>query len=81
MSDSLRAHGLQPARLLCPWYSPGNNTGVDCHALFQEIFPTQEFDPGVLHCSQILYHPSHQVSPAAAAAELQQTLRGIQRGE
>ena len=22
MSDSLRPHGLQPARLLCPWDSP-----------------------------------------------------------
>ena len=24
-SDSLRPHGLQPARLLCPWDSPGKN--------------------------------------------------------
>ena len=31
-SDSLRPHGLQPARLLCPWDSPGKNTGVGCHA-------------------------------------------------
>ena len=22
-------HGLYPARLLCPWGSPGKNTGVD----------------------------------------------------
>ena len=29
MSDSLRPHGLQPTRLLCPWDSPGKNTGVD----------------------------------------------------
>ena len=27
MSNSLRPHGLQPARLLCPWNSPGKNTG------------------------------------------------------
>ena len=27
--------GLQPARLLCPWTSPGKNTGVGCHALLQ----------------------------------------------
>ena len=26
-------HGLQPTRLLCPWDSPGKNTGVGCHAL------------------------------------------------
>ena len=28
MSDSVRPRGLQPARLLCPWDSPGKNTGV-----------------------------------------------------
>ena len=27
MSNSLRYHGLQPARLLSPWNSPGKNTG------------------------------------------------------
>ena len=35
-------HRLQPARLLCPWDSPGTNTGVGCHFLLQGIFPTQE---------------------------------------
>ena len=28
------------ARLLCPWDSPGKNTGVGCHALLQEILLT-----------------------------------------
>ena len=28
-------------QLLCSWDSPGNNTGVGCHALLQVIFPTQ----------------------------------------
>ena len=40
---------------------PGKNTGVGCHAL-QEIFPTQPLNPGLLQCSWILYHLSHQVS-------------------
>ena len=31
----LRPHGLQPSRLLCPWDSPGKNTGVGCHFLLQ----------------------------------------------
>ena len=35
MSNSVRPHGLQPTRLLCPWDSPGKNTGVDCHFLPQ----------------------------------------------
>ena len=30
MSDSLRPYGPWPARLLCPWASPGKNTGVGC---------------------------------------------------
>ena len=33
VSDSLWLHGLQPARLLCPWDCPGKNTGVVCHFL------------------------------------------------
>ena len=41
MSNSLWPHGLQPAQLLCPWDSPGKNTGVGCQALLQGIFPTQ----------------------------------------
>ena len=54
MSNSLRPCGLQPARLLCPWNSPGKSTGVDCHILFQGIFPTQGANPGLLCCRQIL---------------------------
>ena len=33
--------GLQPARLLCPWDSPGKNTAVNCYFLLQGIFLTQ----------------------------------------
>ena len=35
--NSLQPHGIQPARLLCPWSSPGKNTGVGCHLLLQII--------------------------------------------
>ena len=45
---TLRPHGLKPARLICPWDSPGKNTGVGCHALLQGIFPTQESNPRLL---------------------------------
>ena len=41
VSDSVLPHGPWPARLLCPWDSPGKNTGVGCHALLQGIFLTQ----------------------------------------
>ena len=45
MPNSLRPHGLQPTRLLCPFNSPGKNTGVGSHFLLQEIFLTQGLDP------------------------------------
>ena len=50
------------SRLLCPWDSPGSNTGVGCHSLLQGIFPTQGPNLGLLHCRQI-YHLSNQGSP------------------
>ena len=43
--------------------SPGNNTGVGCHALLLGIFPTQGLNPGLRHCRKILYCPSQQGSP------------------
>ena len=35
VSDSVRPHRRQPTRLLCPWDSPGKNTGMGCHVLLQ----------------------------------------------
>ena len=40
-------------RLLCPWNSPGMNTGVSFHSLLQGILQTQGWNPGLLHCKQI----------------------------
>ena len=47
------------------WNSPGNNIGVGSRFLLQGIFLTQGSNPGLLHCSQILYHLSCQGSPPA----------------
>ena len=41
VANSLRLHGLWSTRLLCPWNSPGKNTGVGSHSIFQGIFSTQ----------------------------------------
>ena len=41
--------------------SPGKNTGVGCHAILLGIFPTQESNPGLSHCRQILYYLSHRL--------------------
>ena len=35
MSDSVRPHRQQPTKLLCPWDSPGKNTGLGYHFLLQ----------------------------------------------
>ena len=61
VSDSLRPHRLQPARTLCPWDSPGKNSGVGCHGLLQ-IFPAQGWNQGLLCCRQILYCLSYRKS-------------------
>ena len=37
---TLQPYEQLPTRLLCPWDSPGKNTGVGCYALLQMIFPT-----------------------------------------
>ena len=49
VSNSLRPHGLYS-----PWNSPGHNNGVGSQSLLQGIFPTQGWNPGLLHCRQIL---------------------------
>ena len=42
------SHQVVKVWLLCPWDSLGKNTGVDCHAVLQGIFPTQGSNPHVL---------------------------------
>ena len=51
----------KPTRFLCPWDSPGKNTGVGCHALLQGIFLTQELNLGLLHLGR-LYHLNQKAS-------------------
>ena len=57
VSNSSWPHALQPARLLSD-----KNTGVGCHSLLPGIFLTQGLNPGLLHCTQILYCLSYQGS-------------------
>ena len=37
-----------PAKLFCPWDSPGKNIGVSRHALLQRIFLTQGLNSHLL---------------------------------
>ena len=62
-SCSVVSDALGPHRLYSPWDSPGQNTGVGRLSLLQGILPTQGFNPGLLHCRQILYQLSHHRSP------------------
>ena len=60
---SLWPYELQPTRFLCPWDSPGKNTGMGCHALLQGIFPTQGSNPALPNFRWILYQLSQQGCP------------------
>ena len=40
VSSFLQPHGWGTAIFLCPWNSPGKNTGVGSHSFLQGIFPT-----------------------------------------
>ena len=60
---SVVSNSLQPHGLYSPWNSLGQNIGVGSHSLLQGIFPTQELNPGLLHCRWILYQLSHKENP------------------
>ena len=47
---------------VCPWNSPGKNTGVGCHSLLQGIFPTQGSNPCHLYWQADSLPPSPQRS-------------------
>ena len=48
-----------PGSSLCPWNSPGKNTGVGSHFFLQKIFLTQGLNLCLLRCRQILYRLRH----------------------
>ena len=62
LCPTLQPQGVKPSRFLCPWNSPGKNTGMGCHSLLRGIFSPQELNLSLLHCRLILYHLSHQGS-------------------
>ena len=62
MSDSFATPWTVARQAPLPWNSPGKNTGLGCHFLLQEIFPTQGSNLCLLHWQGILYRLSHQQS-------------------
>ena len=45
-----------PTRLLCPWDSPGKNTGAGCRFRLLGVFLTQGLNQSLLNWRRILYH-------------------------
>ena len=73
VSDSLRSHRLQPARLLSPWNFQGKNTAVGCHFLLQGIFLIQ----GSNSCLACLMHWQADFSPLAPPGKLLDIYRSV----
>ena len=67
-------------RLLCPWNSPGKNTGAGCHSLLLGIFLTQGLNPHLLHCRQTLHWLSHQRSPRSPELGVQELRSKVSLG-
>ena len=63
VSDSLQPHRLYPARLPCPWDSPGMNTGVGCHTLLQGDLPYPGLKPRSPSLQAVSLPLSHRGSP------------------
>ena len=61
-SLSVVSDSLWPLGLYSPWYSPGQNPGVDSLSLLQRIFPTQGSNPDLPLHRRILYQLSHKGS-------------------
>ena len=59
----VKAAWLRSTLGLCPWNSPGQNTGVGSLSLLHGIFPTQGLNTGIPHCRLILYQLSHKENP------------------
>ena len=67
----LRPHELYLTRRLCPWDSPGKNTGVGCHFLLLGIFLSQGLNPHLLHrqVDFLITEPPGKPSVAAGGPE------------
>ena len=77
MSNSVRPHRRQPTRLLCPWDSPGKNTGVGCHFLLQGMKVKSESE--VAQSNPTLATPSTAAyqAPPSMGFSRQEYWRGV----
>ena len=68
------AHVSEPARLFCPWDSPGKNTGVGCHAPPPGDLP----DPRIKPSSPVSLALAGRFITTSATWEAQDSGRGYQ---
>ena len=68
--NSLRPHGLQPTRLLCPWGFSRQGYWSGLPFPPPGDLPDSGIEPGFLHCRQILYNLSCQQSLTSAKSHL-----------
>ena len=68
---------IWPSRFVCPFSSPGKNTGVGRRSLLQGIFPTQKSNRGLLRCRQFLYQLSYQESDTVLGESIMKTIPQI----
>ena len=54
LSPKGQMENAQGLNILCPKNSPGKNTAVGSHSLFQGLFPTQGSNLGLQHCRHSL---------------------------
>ena len=71
------------AKLLCPWDSPGKNTGVGCHFLLQGIFLTQGSNLCLLHYQVDSYPlaPSGKPHQPSRIIQLPKRMNSQQQGD
>ena len=62
-SGSVLSNSLWLCGLYSPWNSPDQDPVAGSLSLFQAIFATQGWNPGLPHCRWILYQLSHKRSP------------------
>ena len=66
VSDSLGPQG--PTKLLCPWDSPGKNTGMGSHSFFRGSFQLRDRTWVPYIADRFFYHLSHQARNRALKA-------------
>ena len=62
VSHSLRPHGWQPTRLVCPWNFPGKNTGGIALPFSRGDVLDPRIEPLTVALQADLYHLSHKGS-------------------